>query len=260
MDEIVTNSERLEDLLVDLSLYEEDFRELNVVLLSDSDEFKKLNYFIFSGVEGINYITMDAPYDKDLSILSEMDMIIFHKRDKKLEELILENALKKNLSTKFIHVVDNKSYRKVDFLNEYLLGVSKIIKIDTELEEYVFEIQKELRKNFYSSRLEKLREKKLLTKKEEFENRINELINTRVFFTKLRYKFDSDMDIYNYNIQKIIRKRDTIYIDKDSSELYFLLLDVMPKKASEIIKDRIKNFSIRVNEVSQKNVFDLIFD
>ncbi len=260
MDEIVTKTDRVEDLLVELSLCEDEYKELNVVLLSDSEEFKKLNYFIFSSVEGINYITMETPYDQDLTILSEMDMIIFHKRDKKLEELILENTLKKNLNTKFIHVVDNKSYRKVDFLNEYLLGVSKIIKIDDDLEEYVFEVQKELRKNFYSRRLEKLNEKKFLTKKEDFEERVDELVKTRVFFTKLRYKFDSDMDIYNYNIQKIIRKRDTIYVDKDSNEIYFLLLDVMPKKASKIVKNRIKNFSIRVNEVSQKDVFDLIFD
>ena len=259
MEEIVTK-ERLEDILVELTLCDDGYnKELNVVLISDSEDFKKLNYFIFSNIEGINYITMDAPYDKDLSILSEMDMIIFQKNDTKLEKLLLSNIQTKALKTKFMHIVDNKNYRRVDFLNEYILGVSKIIKIDDELEEYIFEIQKELKRNFYSKRLDAIEENTILKTSKDFEKRVNTLINKRVFFTKLRFKYDSDMDIFSYNLKKIIRKRDTIYIDKDSHEIYFLLLDVMPEKASQIIRQRIGSFSIRVHEISQKNVFDLIF-
>lgn len=258
---IVTKDMRLEDLLVELALYDSSqMDDLNIVLLSDNDDFKKLNYFIFSNVDGINYSTMDTPYDKDLSILSEMDMIIFYKNDQDLEEMILKNIHKKRLNTKFFHVIDNKNYRKVDLLNEYLIGVNKIIKIDTELEEYIFEIQKELRRDFYSKRLQSLKEIGLLSKKEDFEKRVNELIEKRVFFTKLRYHYDSDLDIFKYNIRKIVRKKDTIYIDKDKNEIFFLLLNIMPKKASQIIRDRIKNFSIRISEISQKSVFDLIFE
>jgi len=259
MDEIVTK-DRLEDLLVELSLFSDEYtKEANIALITDDEEFKKLNYFIFSDVEGINYSTIDRPYDKDLSILSEMDLIIFNKADEKLEELILKNIHRKNLSTKFIHIVDNKNYRRVDFLNEYLLGVSKIIKLEDELEEYIFEIQKELRNNFYSKRLNQIEQNKILSQKDKFEKKINSLIEKRVFFTKLRFKFDSDLDIFEYNLKKVIRQRDTIYIDKDSHEIYFLMLDIMPKKASSIIRERITNFSIRVDEISQKNVFDLIF-
>ena len=261
MANIVTQNERVEDILIELSLCDKDnLKEQNIALLSDSEEFKKLNYFIFRDVEGINYMTIDTPYDKDLSILSEMDLIIFNKKDEDLENLILKNIHKKHLRSRFIHVVEDKGYRKVDFLNEYLAGVSKILKIDSELEEYIFEIQKELRNNFYSKRLLNINTLPILTKKEDFEFRINELIKNRIFFTKLRFKYDSDMDILEYNIKKTIRKRDTIYVDKNLHELYFVLLDVMPKKAGDIVKERIKNFSIRVNEVSHKNVFDLIFD
>jgi 5'(3')-deoxyribonucleotidase len=67
------------------------------------------------------------------------------------------------------------------------------------------------------------------------------------------------MDISKYNLKKIVREKDAIYIDKKNNEIYFLLLDVMPKKANEIIKSRIKSFSIRVSEISHKSVFDIVF-
>ncbi len=236
--------------------YDED---INVVLLSDSDEMKKLNYYIFDGVEGINYYTMDAPYDSDLSILSNMNFVIYNKEDEKLEKMILENIAKKHIDSKFLYVVDKKKYSKLDFLEEYKNGVDHIIMIDSNIEEYLYEIQKELRNDFYIRRLSKIKEVGILKNVEDLEKRINELIQNRIFFTKLRYHYDSDIDIFKYNLNKIIRKKDTIYIDKNRQEIYFLLLNILPTKAHNIISKRIKNFSIRLSQISQKDVFDLIY-
>ena len=42
-------NKRVDDLLIELSLFDEsDTRELNIVLISDNEEIKKLNYFIFN--------------------------------------------------------------------------------------------------------------------------------------------------------------------------------------------------------------------
>jgi len=259
-DEIVTKS-RVDDLLIELSLLDEGIdKEINIVLLSDNDDMKKLNYFIFNAVEGINYYTMDDPYDKDLSILSQMDIVLYNKNDKELESHILENIINKRLNCKFIHIVDNVSFRKIDFLEEYLQGVSKVIKIDAELEEYIFEIQRELLNGFYSKRLQKIPPvKEMIFDKKKYEKRVDELIKNRVCFTSLRYTYESDMDISKYNLKKIVREKDVIYVDKQRSEIFFLLIDVMPTTANNIIKSRIKNFSIRLSEVSNKSVFDIVF-
>ena len=260
MDDTIVTHSRVEDILVELSLLNDfEQRELNVALLSDSDDLKKLNYFIFNSVENINYHTIDTPYDNDLSILSQMDIVIFNKEDKNLENLILENIANKHLHCKFFCLVDEKSYRKVDFLNEYLHGVSKVIRVENELEEYIFEIQRELRCNFYSQRLRKIEAVDTLFQRDDFESRIKNLIDERVCFTKLRYTYDSDLDIAKYNLRKILRDKDTIYIDRQKSEIYFLLLDVMPSKADSIIKSRVKNFSIRLSEISHESVFDIVF-
>jgi len=260
MEDTIVTKNRLDDLLIELSLLEANVdKEINIALLSDNDDLKKLNYFIFNGVDGINYYTMDDPYDKDLSILSQMDLILYNKSDKDLETLILENILNKRIHCKFIHIVDSENYRKIDFLEEYLQGVSKVIKLDSELEEYIFEIQRELLDGFYSKRLQNIKPIDTLYDLRKFEKRIDELIKHRVCFTKLRYTYESDMDIKKYNLKKIIREKDTIYIDQQRNEIYFLLLDVMPKVANNIIKSRIKNFSIRLSEISHKSVFDIVF-
>jgi len=259
-DKIVTKS-RMDDLLIELSLLDEGMdKELNIVLLSDNDDMKKLNYFIFNAVDGINYYTMDDPYDKDLSILSQMDIVLYNKDDKELEDLILENIINKRLGCKFIHIVDNQNYRKIDFLEEYLQGVSKVIKLDSELEEYIFEVQRELMNGFYSKRLQKIKPvKDMIFDGKVYEKRVNELIKNRVCFTALRYTYESDMDISKYNLKKIVREKDAIYVDRAKNEIYFLLIDVMPSTANEIVKSRIKNFSIRLSEISHKSVFDMVF-
>ena len=259
MDDVVTKN-RVDDLLIELSLLDNEIdKELNVVLLSDNDDMKKLNYFIFNDVEGINYYTMDNPFDSDLTILSQMNIILYNKDDKELEDELLENIINKHLNCKFIHIVDSSNYRKLDFLEEYLQGVSKVIKLDSDLEEYIFEIQKELMNGFYSKRLQKIKPIDTIYEQNKFEKRVDELIKKRVCFTHLRYTYESDMDISKYNLKKIVREKDSIFIDREKSELHFLLLDVMPKKANDIIKSRIKNFNIRISEISYKSVFDIVF-
>jgi len=86
------------------------------------------------------------------------------------------------------------------------------------------------------------------------------LIKHRIFFSKVIYTYESDIDIKEYNLKKVVRELDSIYIDEKSKEITFILLDVMPKKADYIIKKRMKNFSIYLHNVRQKSVFDLLFD
>jgi len=252
---------RVDDLLVELSLFDEDdTKELNIVLISDNEEMKKLNYFIFNGVDGINYYTMDSPYDRDLSIISQMDIIIYNKIDDSLEELLLKNIKNRGLNCKFFHIINEKYFRKVDLLNEYFKGVDRVLKIDIELKEYIFELQRELRSNFYSKRLSKIKPQDTMLSRDSFEIRKNELIKNRVFFSKVTYRYESDINIKEYNLKKVVRELDSIYIDEKSKEISFILLDIMPKKANYIIKKRMKNFSIYLDDKAEKSVFDLLFD
>jgi hypothetical protein len=260
-DSLVGLNQRVSDLLVELSLYDDSLnKELNVVLLSDYEEIKRLNYFIFNGIDSINYYTMDKPYDQDLSIISQMDIVIYNKSDKELEDKILKNIYDKSLNCKFIYLANDRYFRKIDILDKYFRGVDRVLKVDIELKDYIFELQRELQNNFYSKRLSSIQAKEILTTNYEFLNRIQELIDSRIFFSSISYNYESDIDIYEYNLKKIIRELDSIYIDQDSKTINFILLDIMPNMANDIIKERVNNFSIYLEDKEQKSAFELLFN
>ena len=260
MEDMVLAKSRVSDELLELSLLESDVDvDFDIALMSDSDDMKKLHYYIFSNVDGINLHVMDQPFDGDFSILSQMDIVLYNKADKVLEDDILEAILDKGMTTRFIHLVDESSFEGIDLVKEYLSGVKKVIKVNEYLGEYIIEMQKEIFDNFYTRRIQSLSVQETVYEKDEFENRVEELQDRRVYFSSLRFKYDADMDIESYDLNSIVRDKDTVYVDKENSEIYFLLIDVMPDSASRLIRDRIKNFSIRVSEVSSNSVFDIVF-
>jgi len=93
----------------------------------------------------------------------------------------------------------------------------------------------------------------------KFYDRVNDLIEKKIFFSLFRYNYQSEIDIDDYNIKKIVREHDNILIDRENKELVFLLLNVVPDFGAEIIKKRIDNFSIFLTPVEQRNAFDLVF-
>ncbi len=254
-----------DDTLINLSLYD---RELNnapaikIALITDNNDLRKLNYYLLKEVSDIDYYTIDDLSDQELDIIDDMDIVIYNREDTLLKEKILHQIKAKNLKTKFF-MISNKPYlRQKDILTEHINGVDKLMKMDFFLEDYILSIEKYLHSNFYSRRLLALEETsdQILHDKERFFRRVDDLIEKKIFFSLFRYKYQSEIDIDDYNIKKIVREHDTIFIDRQNSEITFLLLNVVPDFGAQIIKKRIDNFSIYLTPVEQLNAFDLLFD
>ena len=253
------------DLLINLSLYD---RELNsapnikIALITDNNDLRKLNYYLLKEVSDIDYYTIDNPDDDVLAILADMDIIIYSMKEHTFKEKILLEIKAKKLNTKFFMISDKPYLRQKDILREHVNGVDKLMKMDFFLEDYILSIEKYLHSNFYSKRVLSLEDmpEVVLHEKETFEGRIHELIERKIFFSLFRYKFQSEIDIDDYNIKKIVREHDNILIDKEQKEITFLLLNVVPEFGAQLIKKRIDNFSIYLSPIESLNAFDLIFD
>ncbi len=76
----------------------------------------------------------------------------------------------------------------------------------------------------------------------------------------INYKYSSEMEIESYNIRKIVRECDLIFVDAQHQEITFLLLNVVPEFGSELIKKRINNFSITLEEHHKLSAFDIIYE
>ena len=251
--------------LIELSLLNDRIstaKNIQVALLSDCEDIKKLNYYLFSEVSDVDFFTIDSLTENELSNMDDMDIIVFNKENDMLKEMLLHNIKAKNLKTKFF-LISNKNYlRQKDILREHINGVDKYLKMDFFLEEYILSMEKFLHSNFYSKRLLAYEDEQdvLMVDKRKFELKINQLIKDKIFFSLFNYKFNSEMDIESYNIRKIVRECDLILVDDKNHEITFLLLNVVPEFGSELIKKRINNFSISLEENNKLSAFDIIYE
>lgn len=237
-------------------------KNIQVALMSDSEDIKKLNYYLFSDVPDIEFFNIDSLKEDELSEIDDMDIIVFNKNDDVLKDMLLHNIKAKNLKTKFF-IISNKSYlRQKDVLKEHINGVDKLLKLDFFLEDYILSMEKFLHTNFYSKRLLAHEDAKdvVIKNKKEFEANVDKLIKDKIFFSLFKYKYSSEMDISSYNIRKIVRECDLILVDEKSSEITFLLLNIIPEFGSELIKKRINNFSITLEESSKISAFEIIYE
>jgi hypothetical protein len=236
--------------------------KIQVMLMSDNDELKKLHYYIFSSAKDVDYYTIDILPEDEMSLLSEMDIIIFNKKNIDLKYDILKYIKTHNLSLKFFEITNNEYLRQKDLLMANLDGVDKLFKRDFLMEDFVMSIEMYLKSSFYSKRLLSLPQENqiIMTKKELFEKKIDALINKKIFFSLFTYHYEADADIESYNIQKIVREYDNIFINKRREEIHFLILNTIPDFGKELIQNRIQNFSIHLELKRAESAFDLIFD
>ena len=253
-----------EDTLVNLSLFEQEktnIPNIRIALITDNEDLKKLNYYLLKDVGDVDYFTMDDSA-LDLDIIEDMDIVIFSKDDDQQKHAILERIKAKNLKTKFMMISDKPYLRQKDILQEHINGVDKLMKMDFFLEEYILSIEKYLHSNFYSRRVLDVEDLPdvLIHEKKLFQKRVNDLMHKKIYFSILKYSYQSEIDIDEYNIRKIVREHDTILIDKENQKIVFLLMNVIPEFGAQIIKKRIDNFSITLTPEESCNAFDMIFE
>ena len=235
--------------------------KIQVMLMSDNNELKKLHYYIFSSSDDVDYYTIDILPDDEMDLIHEMDIIIYNKKDTTVKKRILNTIKKEKLDVKFFEITNQAYLRQKDLLLANLDGVDKLFKKDFLMEDFVMSIEMYLKSSFYSRRLLALDEEEIVMhKKEVFEKKIEQLLKKKVFFSLFSYHYEADADIESYNIQKIVREYDNIFVNKRKKEIQFLILNTVPDFGEELIQKRIENFSITLELLSSKSAFDLIFD
>ncbi len=236
--------------------------KVQIMLMSDNDELKKLTYYLFSSVEDVDFYMIDAFKHDDLTMLEEMDIVIFNKDDVALKDMLLQTIKIEELPIKFFEISTAEYLRQKDLLVAHTSGVDKLFKRDFLMEDFVISTEMFLRNNFYSKRLFDLYDQDdiLYHKKEELQKKVDLLLERKVFFSLLTYEYEAELDLDEYNIRKIVREYDNIFINKDEKTISFLILNTVPEFSKELIQRRIDNFSINLIEKRVVCAFDLVFE
>ncbi len=257
-----TSSVLDKEIITDFSQYEnKKDKKLQVMLMSDSEEIKKLNYYIFSSTNDVDFYNLDDLPEDAQEFFAQMDILIYNKHDDNLKKEILNIIKENSLDLKFFYITNKPYLRQKDSIIEHINGVDKLFKRDFFLEDYILSIEKYTKSNFYSKRLLTLKNfDKIVTYDEkEYKDRIKELLLAKIFFSTFDYKYESDISIDSYNIKKIVRDYDMIFIDKEKKQISFLFLSLIPEFGKEIIAKRIKNFSITLHPIKSSCSFDIVF-
>ncbi len=254
--------ELLEERCIKSNNLHDNNAKIQVMLMSENDEQKKLHYYIFSSSADVDYYTIDLLPEDEMSIIAEMDIVIYNKEDDALKKRILQTIKKEKLPVKFFEITSQEYLRQKDLLMANLDGVDKLFKKDFLMEDFVMSIEMYLKNSFYSRRLLALDDENeiIVNNKNIFEEKINTLMEKKIFFSLFTYGYDADADIESYNIQKIVREYDNIFVNKRKKEINFLILNTVPDFGRELIQKRIQNFSISLELKSAKSAFDLVFD
>ena len=130
------------------------------------------------------------------------------------------------------------------------------------MEDFVISIEMFLRNNFYSKRLFNLYDQDdvLYYTQEQLQKKIDLLLEGKVFFSLLTYEYESELELSEYNIRKIVREYDNIFINEEEKTISFLILNTVPEFSKELIQRRIANFSITLTEKRAVCAFDLVFE
>jgi hypothetical protein len=248
--ELLSSSRRVKDLM-----------KMQVMLMSDNDEFKKLCYYVFSSSNDVDYFTVDSLEDQ-YDLLDNMDIIVFNQEDMEIKEKIIARIKEKKLSLKLFVISNQKHIRQIDKLKEHVNGVHKLFKKDFLIEDFIMSVETFLENNFYSKRLVKIyNDNEVLTlDKKKFQKKVNTLIQKKVFFSLVSYEYESNNEITSYNLQKIVREYDNIFINEKTKKIKFLMLNVSPEFAKATVHERIKNFSISLIPDEATSAFNLVYE
>ncbi len=236
--------------------------KIEIVLISDNQELKKLFYFVLSTSSDVNYYTFNEINDDELALLCEMDIVIFNKNDEKLKETVKSLIQNNHLPITFFEITNQKHIRQRDILKAHNSGVDRLFKQNFQFEEFMIAIEMHLRTNFYTKRLLEIPSQKsiLIKDRKKFEDRVTYLLENRVFFSLIKYNYKSDIEIDKYNLSKILREDDTILLDIESQKIEFLLLNITPNFAKELIHKRMRNFSISLEEIEAYSAFEIVYE
>ncbi len=136
-------------------------------------------------------------------------------------------------------ITNRKSIRKSDLNESKNNGIDMLFPKTFDIKEYVHYIEQVIQQAFYTNKLRNLsyieeeQNVDILTMKK----RIKELEEKQILHSVVTIKLS---DIKHDNLSTFIRKEDFVAIDKNANSAFFVLINLLPENARQIIADRTK--------------------
>lgn len=213
----------------------------SIVVISDQEDIDYLHKTIFAKQENINYtyIQLETLIQADTIINEQTDLIIYNDSKKPLNKNLIK-AFKQTAPFAQIYVLSNRrSIRKIDLKISADMGIDQTFAKSFDIKEYVQHIEQVIHNNFYTHKLKNI---SFLGEIQRVDvkglmQRLTELEKTNILFTMMTAQLsDTDTQILNQSI----REDDFFFIDSSHNLILFVMLNILPEQAKDIIAERMK--------------------
>jgi hypothetical protein len=212
-----------------------------ICLISDQSDMHYLHQTI---LQKQPYIQLDIAsledLEKDHTILNEETDLILYNDSRKFLTKEMTNVFKKlSPYAQIFWITNRKSIRKSDLNESKNNGIDMLFPKTFDIKEYVHYIEQVIQQAFYTNKLRNLsyieeeQNVDILTMKK----RIKELEEKQILHSVVTIKLS---DIKHDNLSTFIRKEDFVAIDKNANSAFFVLINLLPENARQIIADRTK--------------------
>ncbi len=213
----------------------------NICLISDQDDMLHLHNTIFQQQSNIKLrtITLDDLHKEHTHINEETDLILYNDSRKFLTREMASVFKKLAPYAPIYWITNRKSIRKSDLNESKSHGIDMLFPKNFDIKEYVHYIEQVIQQAFYTNKLRNLsylhEDQRVDTT--TFAKRIEELDAKHILYSIITVKYS---DIHHDNVAAFIRKEDFVLIDQDSDLVLFVLINLLPENARQIISDRTK--------------------
>ena len=212
------------------SMYSGQHEDISIVLITSNPYLQQIHKYMLDK-ESIELMIADNISDALEAILKNPDYMIFAQESEEVKLSICSLAKEHKLKTQILYLTNRDFIRVDDRMKSKELGCVDMIKLDTNIMNYVLELEKYFNLVFYKK--PENEHKREYRDKEEFKTYIKEVIEKRGIFTLI--KIDEKLDENDYSF---IREYDKVLVTDEYSVIF--MLNILKSNVEDILKIKFK--------------------
>jgi len=220
--------------------------DISIVLISSNAHLQQIHKYLLDK-ESIELTIVDTISDALSAILKNPDYLIFAQEDEEVKLSICQLAKEHKLKTQILYLTNRDFIRVDDRMRAKELGCVDMIKLDSNIMNYILELEKYFNLVFYKK--PENEHKREYRDKEEFKSYIQEVLKKRGIFTLI--KIDDILDESDYSF---IREYDKVLVTDRYSVIF--MLNVLKSNVENILKSKFKK-AIHIEKIQDS--LDIFF-
>ena len=212
-----------------------------ICLISDQTDMRYLHQTILTNQPNIKFdlISLEDLTQNQTVLNKDTDLILYNDSRKFLTKDVAQKLKELAPYAQLFWITNRKSIRKSDLTESKNNGIDMLFPKTFDIKEYIHYIEQVIQRAFYTHKLNNLSylEEEQSVDFTTFTKRLRELEQKQILHSVIMIKLSN---IDHDNLTTFIRKEDFVCIRKNIDQALFVLINILPEHAKQIISDRTK--------------------